>query len=613
MPSFAITTPKYGVGEHVPKTLLSTAFISRDSRNVRERYGDYRAARGRLPALYDANNVQIACPVLVHAITAVDQGAKKITIAGNHATAIVGALVNGKVRINGSTGNDGLYTFVSASDVDETTEIVVAEALPDNAADGNLFVGATRVLAYRRYIKEATGTEHLLIGTAYHILLWNETNRRMVVKFTCRTPASVERWSFATFRDNVYATNNVDYVQKWDSHTSIDNNFANLGGESGVQVTTDGTYLTKAKVVFASEGFLWLGCTTESGAYHPRRVRYSDANADTFNEDGEGDAGRKDLDDECGAVVAFAALQSYVVIAAEHRMIRAWLTETDIPWYFATERVRAGCVAPHTLVHDRDGRLYWLASDMTIRELEGGSPVTSPHAAATIRSLNSEVIAGACAVYYEDIGRLLFAVPTEGSKTNDLVIEIDPAAQSVVYHDIPVAAFGLYSRQSVYTWDTLPYKTYSEWGAAWLVWDAVANTVGFPLLMAADHDGFTYEFDQADQDSAGTLERTLVFETGLLEPDKHLAMFKRINQGIDLFFKRHGSTRITVYAKVDGARDWRLVGTSDLKGDGVEADYVSIHMDADLRAKHFAFKIVADGYFEFVGMYVNDFVMDGLR
>lgn len=613
MPSFAITTPKYGAGEHVPKTLLSNAFISRDSRNVRERYGDYRAARGRLPALYDADYHPIAAPVLVHAITAVNQVARKITVAGNHADTINGAVVGGKVRINGSTGNDALYTLVSATNVEATTEIVVGEALASATADGNLFVGATRVLAYHRYIKESTGTEHLLLGTACHILLWNETNRRLSVKFTCGTPGSVLDWSFATFQDCVYATNNVDYVQKWDSHASIDNNFENLGGESGVQVTTAGAYLQKAKAVFASEGFLWFGCTTESGTYCPRRVRYSDANADAFNEDGEGDAGHKDLDDECGPVVGFASVQSYVFIAARDRMVRAWLTETDVPWYFVTERVRAGCLAPHTLVNDRDGRLYWLASDMTIRELESGSPVTSPHAAATLKKLNADAIGGACAVYYEDIDRLLFAVPTVESDTNDLLIEIDPASQSVVYHDIPVAAFGLYSRQSVYTWDTLPYDTYDEWGAAWLVWDAVANTVGFSLTIVADYDGYSYEFDQSDQDAGQTLSRTLVFETGLLEPQKHLAMFKRITQGIDLFFKRHMETEITVYAKTDGCRDWRLVGTSDLQGDGVEAEYVAIHLDADLRAKHFTFKIVADGYFEFVGMYVNDFVLDGLR
>lgn len=612
MPSFAITTPKYGVGEHVPKRLLSQAFLSKDSRNVREFQGDYRAVRGRLPAFYDADYQPIAAPVLVHAITAVNPATKKITIAGNHAAAINAAVADNQVRVNGSTGNDALYTFVSATDVDATTEIVVAETLPSATADGHLFVGRTAVLAYHRYVKDATGAEYLLVATPCHLLLWNDPARTFTVKFTCGTPGSVVRWSLVTHLDCVYATNNVDKVLKWNSAGSIDNVFEALGSSSGVLVAT-GSYLTAAKCLFSYQGYLWVGGTTEDGNAFPRRVRYSDANADTFNVDEAGDAGDKDLDDVCGFVTGFASIQSYVIIASEHRMTRAWLTETDIPWYFNTERVRAGCRAPNTLVNDRDGRLYWLADDMTIRELDSGTPITTPHAAQTVRHLNAEAIVFACAIYYEQMNRLLFAVPGADSTQNDLLIEIDPDSYSVVYHDIPVAVFGTYTRQSVYTWDTLPYDTYDEWGAAWLIWDATANTAGFPLVLAADHDGYGYEFDQSDTDAGQTMSRELVFEAGLVEPDKYLPLYKRANEGLDLFFERHEETEIELYVKTDGGPDWQWIGTSGLQGDGQEKETVAIHLDADLRARHFTFKIVADGYFEFVGLYVNNVTLDGLR
>lgn len=613
MPSFAITTPKYGVGEHVPKTLLSQAFISRDSRNVREYQGAYRALRGRLPAIYDADQQQIAAPEMVYAVTAVNQGTKTLTVDGNHADDITGAAVGNKVRINGSTGNDALYTLVSATDVDTDTEIVVSEALPDATVDGNLFVGETPILTYHLYVKDPLGAEYLLIATACHILLWNETTRTLTVKFTCANPTEVTAWSIVTHLDCVYATNDSDKVVTWDASTSVGNVFEALGSASGVQISDTPSYLTKAKCLYSSQGFLWLGGTTEDGTSHPRRVRYSDANADTFNTSGAGDTGSKDVDDTCGFVTGFADLQQYVVIATEKRMVRAWLTATDTPWYFSTERVRVGCVAPRTLVNDREGRLYWLASDLTIRELETGQAVTRPHAAQTLRKLNIAAVVGSCAMYYEATERLLFAVPTAESDINDLLIEFDPYTQSVIYHSVPVAAFGSYARQYIYTWDTLPYNTYDEWGAAWLIWDANANAVGFPLVLVGDASGRSYEFDQSDNDAGSSIARELVFEAGLVEPQKYLPLFKRVSDGLDFFFQRHAETSITVYAKRDGESHWQTVGTSPLAGDGREKEQVAIHLDCDLRAKHFTFKIVADGYFEFVGLYVNNVELDGLR
>lgn len=612
MPAFALTTPKYGVGEHVPSRLLSQAFLSKDSRNVREFQGDYRAVRGRLHGFYDAHYQPIAAPVFVATIISLNQETKTLTVAGNHAAAIQAAVVDDQIRINGSTANDGLYTFISATDDGDNTKIVVQENLPSATANGNVFVGRTKILAYHRYVKDSTGAEYLLVATAYHILLWNDPARTFTVKFTCSMPASVRRWSIVTHLDRVYATNNVDKVLRWDSAGSIGNVFEPLGDTSGILVGTE-TYLTAAKCLFSYQGYLWLGGTTENATPFPRRVRYSDANADTFNVDGAGDAGAKDFDDVCGFVTAFASIQSYVIIACEERMTRAWLTETEIPWYFQMETVRAGCRTPHTLVNDREGRLYWLASDLTIRELETGAPITTPHAAKTIRDLNTEYIEGACAAYYEQMNRLLFAVPTSQSTHNDMVIEVDPASYAVVYHDIAVCTFGHYSRQATYMWDTLPYDTWDQWGAAWLVWDATANIVGFPLILVADYDGYGYEFDQSDRDAGQPFEHRLVFEAGLIEPDKYLPLFKRVNEGIDLFFQRHEKTRIDVYIKTDGGPDWKKIGSSDLRGDGRERETVSIHFDADLRARHFAFQIVADGYFEFVGLYVNNVTLDGLR
>ena len=76
----------------------------------------------------------------VLAITAVDTGTKKFTIAGNYATRFK-YLTAYKFRVTGSIGNDGVYTVSTATDVSATTEIVVTEAVPSAVADGSINIG----------------------------------------------------------------------------------------------------------------------------------------------------------------------------------------------------------------------------------------------------------------------------------------------------------------------------------------------------------------------------------------------------------------------------------------------------------------------------------------
>ena len=74
--------------------------------------------------------------VEIGAVTAVDQPNKKFTIAGDETSFV---FVGDKIRVQGSTGNDGVYSVVSKALVSGNTEIVVSESLPNTTADGNIF------------------------------------------------------------------------------------------------------------------------------------------------------------------------------------------------------------------------------------------------------------------------------------------------------------------------------------------------------------------------------------------------------------------------------------------------------------------------------------------
>ncbi len=600
---FLIGATKAGIGEHVARISLPDAFLHKESRNIRRQRGVYHKTKGRLATLCDADGLPIACPTVVYAVTAVDQVAKKFTIGGNHASVIAAPL-----RINGSTGNDGLYTLVSATDVGGNTEIVVSEAIDDATADGNVFADSTPVLRYHTHIKEGSNVEYLLVGTAYHILLWSQTARTLTVKFTCTTPADVTCWSMASFQDQVYATNGSDYVQVWDVHTSAAGVFGNVGGASGIEITA-GVYLTAAKFVYPYEGYLMLGCTFENSAWCRRRVRWPDADDTTeWNEDNAGDQGSHDLMDDEGFVNGFARWNTYLVIGGTKRMLRVGLVATDAVFQFERTGVALGCLAPDSMVNDKFGRLFFLASDLTLRELDSAQAIYRP-VEETVKNINPVAAVNARAFYYEDLDRIFWAVPSGTSTTNDLLMEYSPEDGDFYYRDMAVSAFGTYTHTTSYTYDTLPYSTYEEWGASWGRYDTNLNTTGAVIPLVGDYDGYTYEFSQSDTDAGATLTGELAFGSLF---GGNPRMYKRISEPATFTFQREptGST-IDLYVRRDTEVAWTYLGNFSL-ADSEDPETVWLDVPLDIRGRHLSFKAQSDNSFSFIGA-LFEVQEDGVR
>ena len=194
MTDFSITTPKLGKQEGIPTLYLPEAFVSEGSSDVYEQDGEYKHNKGRLPDFLDVNGDPIAMPINIFAVTAVDTGNKKFTISGNHATTITANEVDGQIRINGSTDNDGLYTIDTVADNGANTDITVVEAVGDATVDGNVFVGAAPIQAQLRHIRQANEAEFFLVATAYNIFTWSNTTKFLTVRFTSGSPGTGERY-----------------------------------------------------------------------------------------------------------------------------------------------------------------------------------------------------------------------------------------------------------------------------------------------------------------------------------------------------------------------------------------------------------------------------------
>jgi|GEM_PF-1952050 len=617
---YGIFSPKFGLAETVPGILLSEAFMASGSKNVHERYGTYQRLAGRLPDLYDDDGELIACPVEVYAITAVNQGTKTFTVGGNHATTLSANCLtdddgNPVVRINGSTGNDGLYTVSSITDSGADTEIVVVEAIADATADGNLHAGGTPILKYCRHVSR-TDVEYLLLGTAYHILLWDETTKTLTIKFTCATPSLVNRWEIISHQYNVYATNNADLVQWWNVDSTPSGNFVDLD-DVGNGLDLDGgvTYLTAARHIVSYQGYLLFGHTTEGGTVYPQRVRWSTKDDPTdYDETGTGDTGAKDFDSTPGALMGFGKYANTLVVAKTEDMNIGWLTTDAVVFEWVEAQIKVGCIGADTIVNDKAGRLYWMASDQTIRELNTAKPLSVDQIDPTMRMLNISVAEYFQATFIEELNQIWFAVATASSEENDTILAIDVEGGRWYKHTIPVRAFGVRTRQSAFTYDTLPYETYDAWGAEWLVYDTAMNIVGFKIALASDYNGYTYNLNSADKDAGEDFTGTMIFRTRLA--DEHIALdyYKRINNGIILYFNRLASDTgdVTVDYRLDGQRTWHNLGTVSLV-DSDNPEYVSVHVPCDLRARAFEFRLTSTEAFKFLGMYVPDFELDGRR
>lgn len=622
---FAISSPKLGIGQSVPSVLQPEAFLRKGSINVHERYGEYRAIRGRLAEFYDiTNSEKIAFPTDVFTITAIDHANKKLTVTGDVTSGNTELADAATIRINGGTTEANNITFTvngTPTYSAPSSTVYVAETISaEGATPGNLFVGTTPALRYHRHVKENTNTEYILAGTAYNIFLWTYSDRSLAVKHTCASACT--RWQFCDHMRNVYATNNVDKVIWWDLDDSASNNFVVLDNANGLSIDGGTTYIVKAKYIFSFESGLMVGYLTDSaGEVWPQRVvgatiETEGSSIDFRYSGGSGNAWKKDFYNTPAFLMGFAKWGNNIIVgtgpdAKTARIYRGWLTTQSIPFEWHEETLKVGPLSGDTFCNSKDGRLFFLASDLTVRELNAPESIVK-NIEPTIRGLNTEFTEFAQAVFIDQYNSIALAVPSGSSETNNKLLMMDVDKGTWFEQEMPIRCFGAYTQQAAYTYDTLPYDTYTDWGAAWLIYDTDVNVVGFGLDIVSDYSGNTYSLFRADLDAGVALTSKMIFGTSLDPQRATLNRLKRINNGIDFYFNRENSGSVTIEVKRDHEATWQSVGSVSLV-DTALPEIVVVHVPCDIRAKFFEFLLSSSSYFEFIGMMSSDIELEGTR
>ncbi len=612
MPDFALISQKGGVAENIPSILLSEAFLAIGSENFHHRYGRYDRMRGRLPDLFDSESIKIKAPTDVFAITSIVSGSKTINITGDPTAGNTTLIAGATIRVNGSSTADNNITFTV--DTVASGVITTVETITTQGASGNVFVGATPVIKYHRHVVKDTGTEHLLLGTKYHILLWLNSNKSMTVKWTNLVPANVLRWEIKDHLRNVVATNNSDFVLWWNIDGSSANDFVALDNADGIDYEGTANRLTKCKHITSYETFLILGYTTENATVFPQRERWAGratgGSTIDFDENGSSDAGSRDFTDSPGFLMGFALHGNDLVISKDDSMHRSWLVTSDTVFEWKEYTLKVGNLSADSLVNDKAGRLYWMGSDLTIREINTPFPISTA-VDITVKGLNTSQSEFIQATFIDEFDEIWWAIPSGSSDTNDTVVAFHPDSGRSFIHKFPIRAFGDFTQQVALTYDTIGFSTYADWGADWLLYDTQKNIVGFPLDLASDYLGNTFDLHRADKDNGNDFTGKLRMSTTLSVP-KGLNVFKRINNGAELIMNRKSSGSISLYVKRDTEQSRQLLGTASMT-DSDSPDVVFPHIPFDIRARAFEFEIETVDQLEFLGMQFLEFELDDSR
>ena len=571
-------SPTMGKREDIPSMLLEKAFTV-DNENSCLRYGEIHRVKMKLKELLSS-----PAETTVDADSAQGQKVLNVAATTNFLAGETIVINEGGDREEGGV-IDSIQAGISLTLVDNLTythTLVQADAVTQAGLNKIRTPDTNPVLCYHRFAKRATGTEYLLLFTKAHIYHWNDTTRTLDLKFTCS--ADCESWVVVTYNDEVVATNYVDKVL----HSDMSGNFTPLDTASGIEYST-GVYLTKAKYLIAFENFLILGYTTEDGEVYPQRIRWSDLGQAGTGNWKTGDAGSLEIG-KADFLIGFGKYQGYLIIFKEDSCYKMWLVPTSA--VFETEPLSdsIGCKANGSIVNDKFGRLFFLASDFTIREIKGGE-ISFPidPTVKTITPAYAHLIKSA---FIDEYSQIVWAIPYNSTTNNKLLVLKNSKWEQI---DLPISAFGNFKRQTGYTWDTLPYSTWDNWG--WEKWNLQEADIGFEIELGADFFGYTYALFANEKDDEADYTGYFVLSTDLQEK-RGLSFYKRILD-LELYVRKETTGTLTVEIKRDHEANWQSAGEITLTG---TQDILVKHLPVDFKAKHFLIKISGGNRFRFIGI-----------
>ncbi len=462
------------------------------------------------------------------------------------------------------------------------------------------------IIKYERLVMSDAGNTERLVGfTKAHVYYWNAAETTWELIFTCS--GECEYWDSTQYGDYICATNNVDKPIYWDGNSATTCSFIDT---QYTDSTSD--YITKAKFIKNYRNYLFLGNVSLSdGDTYSHFVFWSaltqGVNEGAFNPnatfgDVASDAGSALIDGDGDITGGFGLWQAYLVIFKRWSVRKMWATLTELTFTQDYLLPAVGCLAPGSVINDNEDKLYFLGSDNFIHELTMGK--ISYAINDITRNINPELYNKVRSTLINEYNEIWWSIPYGNSSTDNNKVIVFTGDKFFI-RDMEIQAFGKYTRQLSYKWDTLPFSTWNSWG--WESWDAVDGNLNFIIDLCSDGDGYSYESHGAYTDDGLPYTSYFVLTTDFTNKSG-LAYFKRLLR-IYLYFRKEASSTVYIAAKRDSENNWQNLGNVALTGD---AEIVRKELVCDIRSKHFLFKIYGTDRFSFIGAEF-DYLQQGAR
>lgn len=251
--------------------------------------------------------------------------------------------------------------------------------------------------------------------------------------------ANCENWEVVSYNDKIIATNNVDKVLVW---TTAGNFVALDDTSNGIEYET-GVYLTKAKHLIVFENYLILGYTHENGSYYPQRFRWNDIGDETewiTGTSGSTEVGKSDF------IKGFGLYQGYLIVFKGKSYYKYWLVASPYIFNGAFISMEIGCRCSGSIINDNKGRLYWYASDGTIKEISVGT-ISQPIQTDIIDRILQSSVDLIKSSFIEETGEVWWSIPYDNALNNKVITLKEGERGERIWGqlDLAIPAFGSYT------------------------------------------------------------------------------------------------------------------------------------------------------------------------
>ena len=243
-------------------------------------------------------------------------------------------------------------------------------------------------------------------------------------------------------------------------------------------------------------------------------------------------------------------------------------------------------MAPGSVIHDKDGNLFFYGTDKTFREALAG--IVSVAIPETARGINDELLNKIRSTYIKESNELWWAVPygsigstigTELSANNK--ITLGKADGLLEIYRLPHSV----SMSDSYDWAGIPFVGSWEW-------DGIIHQSLRMLLMCGDSDGYVYVNGLQYNGVESYFTLTDMAEFG--DKKRILQMFLYFDTTIS------DSSDIEVFVKTNNELNYAYVGKVTI--DNEQYKIVRKRLVCDIRAGHFLLKISSKQPFSFIGV-----------